>query len=84
VVVDVVLTEVDEVELVKVLVPLLVLVLLMLVLEVLVEEVVEREEVTAVVVTWLFGKHWEYQGFWATQVLPDAQQVAPDQPLPPH
>lgn len=39
----------------------------------------EGEEVTSAP-----GKHWEYQAFCSTQALPDAQQVGPDQPLPPH
>jgi len=38
----------------------------------------------AVVVTWLPGKHWEYQSLLTTQVLPAQQDVGPVQPLPPH
>ena len=37
-----------------------------------------------VVLAWLPGRHWEYHAFWKTQVLPEAQQVGPVQPLPPH
>jgi hypothetical protein len=30
------------------------------------------------------GRHWEYQGLPTVQTEPVAQQVGPDQPLPPH
>lgn len=30
------------------------------------------------------GRHWEYQSFCLVQVDPEAQQVAPFHPLPPH
>jgi len=65
--------------LMEVLVALLVLLVLLLVLLLL--DVVDT---IAEVGTWLLGRHCEYHGFWATQVLPEAQQVAPLQPLPPH
>lgn len=56
----------------------LVLLLVLVVLALLVDVEVD------VVVTWLLGRHCEYQSFCFTQVLPEVQQVAPVQPLPPH
>ena len=64
-------------ETVRLLVLVLVLVLLGLAEE-------DDEEVTPGVVTWLPGRHCEYHWFCATQVDPEAQQVAPCHPLPPH
>lgn len=45
---------------------------------------VDVDEGTLDVVTWLPGRHCEYHWFWATQLEPEAQHVAPCQPLPPH
>lgn len=41
-------------------------------------------EGTLGVVTAAPGMHWEYQSFCLTQADPEAQQVEPCQPLPPH
>jgi hypothetical protein len=62
-----------------VLVVLMVLVLLVRVLLVLLLLGLEEdvEDGTLGVVTWLLGRHWEYQGFCSTQVDPEAQHVAP-------
>ena len=35
-------------------------------------------------VTWLPGRHCEYQSFWKEQTFPDVQQVGPENPFPPH
>ena len=89
VVVEVLVVELAAVVVLVVLVLLAVLLELVLVLVALdvVDEVVlvlVALEVVEVVVTWLPGRHCEYQSFWYTQTLPDVQQVAPDHPMPPH
>ena len=68
-----------------VLVVLVVVILLVLVVLVLVLLVLVVLALVEVVVTGAApGRHWEYQSFWYTQELPEVQQVAPDQPMPPH